>query len=660
MTAAPALEAAGVAWSWPGAARPALDGVSLTLAPGTFTALVGPNGSGKSTLLSLLAGVRAPAIGEVKHDGASSRGAGHERLALRVAFLPGRPVAPPELTGLEVTLLGRHPFGRGLLLEREEDVRRADAALARAGAAAFRDRPIGELSSGERQRVLVARTLCQDVGALLLDEPTSAQDPAHALDLFALFAALAREGRTVVVATHDLNGAARFADRLVALAGGRVVADGTPSEVLAAGPLAAVFDVEAVLGRDAETPYAVPRGRASEGDASRRQLPASPGPSEGAAGAPVPTSSGSASPWPSVAATSSRAPGSIGGEGRGTGVHPALPLAAAAALLLLVLWLAPLVSSSGLAAATEDLHRPRAVLGVLAGCALAACGVVLQAVLRNPLAEPYTLGIASGAAVGAALAIQVVPMLARGGDVDPWSAPRRPAATAPAEPAPARTFDLRAVAPPPTFLGAFVGAALAAALVYAIASSRDLAAETLLLAGVAVALFCGAVVAILHFLASTIDVFAMLRWTMGSLSTAGYDRVLRVAPFVALGLACCAAVATRLAPASLDDDSARGLGVDPVRVRRLAFLGTGLATAGVVASTGPIGFIGLVVPHVCRGLVGHDPRVLLPVATLAGGATLAACDVLARTLVYPTELPISVITHAFGCPAFVWILVRRR
>lgn len=604
---APHLQATHLSWSW--GARRALEDVSLDLRPGQLTALVGPNGSGKSTLLALLAGVRAPQAGRVTHDGAPAP-TELEALARRVAFLPARPLVPPELTGLEVALLGRHPFGRGLLVERPDDVARAEAALRRAGALAFRDRPLDALSSGERQRVLVARALCQDVPVLLLDEPTSAQDPAHALDLFRLFADLARtEGRTVVVATHDLNSAARFADRLVALRDGRVRADGPPSTVLAAGPLAEVFDVEAVLGRDGDAPYAVARARAGAGAPPPAPAPSPPAPSPPTTPEPPPPS-----PTPEPAPAR---------------LHPALLIGGAALLLALALLLAPLVTRTE--NATDDLHRPRAVLGALAGCALAACGVVLQSVLRNPLAEPYTLGISSGASVGAAFAIHLGASL------------------------PAVVLGV-----PPTFIGAVLGALLASWLVQAIAARRELAAETLLLAGVAVALFCGAIVAILHFLASTIDLFAMIRWTMGSLSTAGWSRVHRMWPLVAGGLALCAAVASRLAPASLDDDSARSLGVDPVWVRRLAFAGTSLATAGVVAAAGPIGFVGLIVPHAARALTGSDPRVLLPVATLLGGATLVAADVLARSLVYPVELPISVITHALGCPAFVWILVRRR
>lgn len=313
-------------------------------------------------------------------------------------------------------------------------------------------------------------------------------------------------------------------------------------------------------------------------------------------------------------------------------VGPVPALLVSAALLVVALVVAPHFSAAhGLSwtSASATLHLPRAVLGAVAGIGLAVSGVVLQAVLKNPLADPYTLGISSGASVGAALVIQTG-LLAG------------------------------SVALPATFLGALLGALATATLVYAIASRRELAAETLLLAGVAMALFGGAVISVLHFLADTIDLFAMLRWTMGSLSTAGWGRVRLAVGFVAAGGLVCLLLVRQLDVASLDDDSARALGVDPVNVRRLAFLGTSIATAGVVAVTGPIGFVGLVVPHAVRALVGPDPRVVLPCSALVGGALLVVCDVLARTLVYPTELPISVITHAFGCPAFVWILIRRR
>lgn len=313
-------------------------------------------------------------------------------------------------------------------------------------------------------------------------------------------------------------------------------------------------------------------------------------------------------------------------------LSPVACIAAAAALLVLTVLVAPYVSRSGLQSALVDLHRPRAILGAVAGCGLALAGAVLQAVLRNPLASPYTLGLSSGSAVGAALVIQLG--LAASSTPFLWTVSA-------------------------TSLGALGGALLTAALVYGVARTRALAAETLLLTGVAVALFGGAAISMLHYLADTIDLMAMVRWSMGSLGVVGYGRVASTAAFVAVGAAVLLAVARDLEVASLDDDSARGLGVDPVRVRRLTFLGTSLITAGIVSQTGPVGFVGLIVPHAVRPFTGPDPRVLLPCAALAGGAFLVACDTVARTALYPTDLPINVITHAVGCPAFVWILVRR-
>jgi iron complex transport system ATP-binding protein len=240
---------------------PAVSEVDLDVEVGGLTALVGPNGSGKSTLLSLLGGLLRPDQGEVTLDGVPLRTLPRRSVAARVAYLPARPLVPADYTARELVLMGRHPSGRGLLLERPEDLAAADAALAEAGAAEFADRVCEQLSSGERQRVLLARVLCQGAGVLLLDEPTSAQDPAHAQDLFALLARRAREGCAVAVATHDLNAAARHADRLVVISHGQAVATGAPRDVLTAETLAQVFQVDALIALDEQVPYAVPRGR---------------------------------------------------------------------------------------------------------------------------------------------------------------------------------------------------------------------------------------------------------------------------------------------------------------------------------------------------------------------------------------------------------------
>ncbi|MCA8924190.1 MAG: iron ABC transporter permease [Planctomycetes bacterium] len=304
----------------------------------------------------------------------------------------------------------------------------------------------------------------------------------------------------------------------------------------------------------------------------------------------------------------------------------ALPLAAL--VLALAIGLSPLTRGSGVSVETAySLLLPRAVLGALVGGALAACGAVLQGVLRNPLASPYTLGLASGAAVGAAAAILVggTPQLV-----------------------------------PATFLGALVGALSAAALVYAIAARSELAAETLLLAGVAVALFGGAVTSLMHYLAGKVELTRMLLWSLGSLVAPDFGPVYLALPGIALGGLGILWVWRRLEVATLDDDSARALGVDPVKVRRVAFASCAVITAAAVSVAGPVGFVGLIVPHAARALVGPDPRLLLPCSTLLGGAALVAADVVARTVWFPEDLPINLITHAVGCPLFVLILLRQR
>ncbi|MBL4847538.1 MAG: iron ABC transporter permease [Planctomycetes bacterium] len=296
------------------------------------------------------------------------------------------------------------------------------------------------------------------------------------------------------------------------------------------------------------------------------------------------------------------------------------------AALVIAVGVAPLIGGSAAWPTIRDLRLPRVVFAAIAGFGLAACGVVLQAVLKNPLASPYTLGIASGAAVGAVIAIQL-------GLAAAWVTG-----------------------------GALGGALATSVLVYGVAALRQHAAETLLLTGVAITLFASAVTTLLHYLAlggSTIDLVAMVRWSMASLEVVGFGPPAWCGALSALGLLCLLPVVRQLDVASLDDASALGLGVDPIRVRRLAFLGTSLITAAVVAFAGPIGFVGLVVPHALRPFTGPDPRLLLPCSALLGGAFLVMADALARQVIYPTTLPINVVTYAVGCPAFIWILVRR-
>ncbi|MGM0578796.1 MAG: ABC transporter ATP-binding protein [Myxococcota bacterium] len=222
---------------------PVLDGIDLRLEPGTVTTLLGPNGAGKSTLLRILAGVLRPTAGRV-HVGDRELRTLDRRAASRALALVGtEPEVPFAWTSLEIVLMGRAPHLAPHRLERPDDHARAEDALARVGADHLAGRPLPELSAGERQRVLLARALCQDTPALLLDEPTSHQDPAHALRLADLMRDLARDGRTVVAVLHDLNLAARAGDRMVFLHDRRIAADGPPDEVLTPDVIRRVYGV---------------------------------------------------------------------------------------------------------------------------------------------------------------------------------------------------------------------------------------------------------------------------------------------------------------------------------------------------------------------------------------------------------------------------------
>jgi iron complex transport system ATP-binding protein len=212
-----------------------VEAIDLSVPSGEIAAIVGPNGSGKSSLLKAIAGV-TPCDGAVALSG-------------RVAHMPQDVGARAALTVMEAVLLGRL---RHLSLRvPAEEIARAGGLLASLGLAPFASRLLGELSGGQRQLVFLAQALASDPGILLLDEPTSALDLRNALELMARVRREAKEaGRTVLVAIHDLNAAARFADRIVVLAGGRKVADGAPREVLTAALLAEVYGVEADVHLD--------------------------------------------------------------------------------------------------------------------------------------------------------------------------------------------------------------------------------------------------------------------------------------------------------------------------------------------------------------------------------------------------------------------------
>ncbi len=274
---------------------------------------------------------------------------------------------------------------------------------------------------------------------------------------------------------------------------------------------------------------------------------------------------------------------------------------------------------------------PRTLAGALVGSMLASAGVVFQGLLRNPLATPFTLGVSAGAALGAMLAITFGWSFA-------WAGiPAAPAAS-------------------------FIGSLAAVAIVYALARARHsgMSTNVLLLAGVTMNAFFSALILFVQYFADFSQTYRILRWLMGDLDISSYEPLLTALPLVLVSFGIFAWLARPLNLLSLGAESAGTHGLDVTRAQRAAFISASLATGAAVSVGGPVGFIGIIVPHLVRLLVGSDHRVVLPASALFGAAFLIACDVVARTAMSPLELPVGVITALIGGPFFLWLLVRKR
>lgn len=274
---------------------------------------------------------------------------------------------------------------------------------------------------------------------------------------------------------------------------------------------------------------------------------------------------------------------------------------------------------------------PRALAAALVGGTLATAGVVFQALLRNPLATPYTLGISAGASFGAMVAITF-------GFVLPFGLPMGGVAGA-----------------------SLAGAGLAVLVVYALASARHsgLSTTVLLLAGVTMNSFFSALILFVQYLSDFTETFRALRWLMGDLDVAGYEPILAALPLIVIALVGFAWLARPLNLLTLGADAAATRGVDVVRAQRVAFFTGSLATGAAVSIGGPIGFVGIIVPHLVRLVTGADHRLVLPASFGFGAAFLVSCDVLARTVLSPMELPVGIITALIGGPFFLYMLITR-
>jgi len=318
---------------------------------------------------------------------------------------------------------------------------------------------------------------------------------------------------------------------------------------------------------------------------------------------------------------------------------PAALLAAAAAGLRLGpqrLSLEELLSPAG--ADLLEMRALRVLLAAAVGASLAVAGVIFQAILRNPLADPYVLGSSSGAGLGAALAIVGAPVVGLSLSLGPWA------------------FGAWGIA-----LAAFAGAALAVLVVYRLALvSGQMPRLTLLLAGVVVGYVLGAM---LLFIVSTVGssrLHSVMWWLLGSLQAKEPGLVTAAWFLAALGVAAAWLLARDLDLLALGEERAAHLGLSPEGAKRLFFGIGSLLTAGAVSSSGMIGFVGLVVPHLVRLLIGPGHRRLVPCAAFAGATFLVLVELVSRSALPGREIPIGVVTAFVGGPFFLWLLRRKR
>ena len=282
-----------------------------------------------------------------------------------------------------------------------------------------------------------------------------------------------------------------------------------------------------------------------------------------------------------------------------------------------------------------DIRLPRALMGLVVGAALAVSGALMQGLFRNPLADPALVGVSSGAALGA------VSMIVLGGALVPWL----PA-------------SLSLIALP---LAAFLGGLASTLLLYRIATTGQVTSvATMLLAGIALGALSSAATGMLVLIADDRQLRDITFWTLGSLAGATWQKLAIAAPIILLALGASGFLARGLNALTLGEAAAFHMGFSVQRLKNAAILCVAAATGAAVATSGAIGFVGIIVPHLLRLVIGPDNRFLLPASALLGAALLLMADMLSRLIAAPAELPIGIITALAGAPVFLAILIRGR
>ena len=276
-----------------------------------------------------------------------------------------------------------------------------------------------------------------------------------------------------------------------------------------------------------------------------------------------------------------------------------------------------------------EIRVPRVLLAMLAGMGLSLGGVVFQAIFRNPLATPFTLGVAGGASLGVTLSLFLGISFT--------------------------VFSISGLS-----LAAMIGAITSITLVYGISrTTGNSSPHSMLLGGVAISFFFSSLILLFQYLGDISNTFRIIHWLMGDLSRASYDTVFQALPFILSGIIITASLHRELNLLTLNDDLAASYGLRVEPMRRILFFAVSLMITGIITVCGPIGFVGIMAPHICRLIIGTNHRHLIPASILFGGTFLVICDTIARTLATTAEVPVGIITALLGGPFFLWLLVKK-
>ncbi len=544
---------------------------------GSWTHIIGPNGAGKSTILKVLCGLCTPTGGHVDCDGIDLSTWTHEERARNIAYVPQRIAHFPALTVLEFVCQGRFAWCR---LEKPEECRqKAWHSLCELGLESYAARRLDELSGGEQQLCVLASSVAQNARVILLDEPTSSLDIGHSERFCQAVRALVGRGVTVISVTHDLSLASAYADETVLMCSGRCLWKGTgmaPAEQLSAAyQLPSSFFEKSLREHVCDEPH-------SDVPMIEKQPKSEFGQRKVLFGIVVFVAVLLISPW--FGAT----------------------------------WSVPWESGD----IFWEIRLVRVLWGGIAGAVLSGAGAVLQSMFQNPLATPYTLGIASGASLGAMAAIA----LGIGGLVG-------------------------------LELSACFGGLISLAAVLLFSRRRGLRSSWYsLMAGVAISMFCSAGILVIQAFSEPLTAHQMMRWQMGGLDVVGYLGFVSV-PVIVLCCVCLFRQVRCLDLLSVDASLAQTRGVNVARTRLLSLISTGVMTSIVVSVCGPIGFIGLLVPNGVRKVCGASLSEVLPLSMLFGGAFLMAADVISRLLERVAWISVGVVTVVIGAPIFIYLLV---